>query len=163
MVKGRTAEYTGWPRVKFIYHSGVVVTGLGMRNIIKRRVYILLASIITLLVLSPVGYMFIQTQYEDENGEPNPIEAFFWTVATITTMGAPEDVSLSSPEGMIYTIVVVFFGIALFFIGFPFFIIGPWLEEQVKKATTPEHIPLPEEDQVVLQALRNVAASLNLV
>lgn len=150
MPEGGVKENTGWPRVKFIYHSAVVVTGLGMRNIIKRRVYILLASVITLLVLSPVGYMFIQTQYEEPNGKANPIEAFFWTVATITTMGAPEEASLSSPEGMIYTIVVVFFGIALFFIGFPFFIIGPWLEEQVKKATTPEHIPLPEEDHVIV-------------
>lgn len=121
-----------------------------MHGIIMRRVKLLLASVIALLVLSPVGYMFIQMEYEEDNGDPDPVEAFFWTVATITTMGAPDGVDLESDPGMIYTIIVVFSGIAIFFIGFPFFIIGPWLEEQVKKATMPERIPLPEADHVII-------------
>jgi voltage-gated potassium channel len=102
-------------------------------NIIKRRVIILIASIITLLVLSPLGYMLIRNTFDGK--ETSFIEAFFWTVATITTMGAPSDLVLTSEIGRVYTVIVVFSGIALFFIGFPFFIIGPWLEEQVKKAT----------------------------
>lgn len=121
-----------------------------MHDIVKRRVYILLASVITLLVVSPIGYMIIQVEFEPENGEPDPVEAFFWSVATITTMGAPDDIALESDVGMVYTIIVVFSGIAILFLGFPFFIVGPWLEEQVKKATRPEQIPLPEEDHVVV-------------
>ena len=116
-------------------------------NIIRRRVIILIEAIIALLVLSPLGYMIIKMS---QGQETNFIEAFFWTVATITTMGAPSELVLASEIGRIYTIVVVFSGIALFFIGFPFFIIGPWLEEQVKKATSPERIPLPEKGHVIV-------------
>jgi voltage-gated potassium channel len=117
-------------------------------NILKRRVAVLIVAIITLLVLSPIGYMIIRTTVEDES--TSFIEAFFWSVATITTMGAPNDLVLTSELGSLYTVIVVFSGIAIFFIGFPFFIIGPWLEEQVKKATSPERIPLPEKDHVIV-------------
>jgi voltage-gated potassium channel len=117
-------------------------------NIIRRRVAVLVISVISLLILSPIGYIVIKTMIEGE--QASFIEAFFWTVATITTMGAPESVALESEVGMVYTVVVVFTGIALFFIGFPFFIIGPWLEEQVKKATAPEIIPLPEKNHVIV-------------
>jgi Trk K+ transport system NAD-binding subunit len=65
-------------------------------------------------------------------------------------MGAPVDLVLTSEPGKVYTVIVVFSGIAIFFIGFPFFIIGPWLEEQVKKATSPERIPIPEKDHVIV-------------
>ncbi|UCE73151.1 MAG: potassium channel protein [Methanomassiliicoccales archaeon] len=127
-----------------------MVSGLGMQdNIIRRRVAVLIASVIALLVLSPIGYMIINRIYE-EGKEASFIDAFFWTVATITTMGAPGDLVLTSDVGRVYTVIVVFSGIALFFIGFPFFIIGPWLEEQVKKATSPERIPLPDEDHVIV-------------
>ncbi|UCF08451.1 MAG: potassium channel protein [Thermoplasmata archaeon] len=136
------------PGIKLKYLPVVVVTGNGMHTIIKRRVYILLASVLLLLVLSPFGYMLIKINIEE--GDPSIIDALFWTVATITTMGAPESLHLTSDFGKVYTVVVVFLGLAIFFIGFPFFIIGPWLEEQVKKATTPEHIPLPEEDHVIV-------------
>ncbi len=117
-------------------------------NIIKRRVTILIGSVITLLVLSPIGHMIIRTAIE---GKPTSfIDAFFWTAATITTMGAPSTVALTSEVGQIYTVIVVFSGIGIFFIGFPFFIIGPWLEEQVKKATSPVRIPLPDKDHVIV-------------
>lgn len=116
-------------------------------NIIKRRVFALIASVVALLILSPIGYIIIKMS---QGKEATLIEAFFWTVATISTMGAPGELVLTSDIGRIYTIVVVFSGIALFFIGFPFFIIGPWLEEQVKKATSPEIIPLPEEKHVIV-------------
>lgn len=118
-------------------------------NIIRRRVNTLIASIITLLVLSPIGYMLIKIFFENGK-DPSFIDGFFWTVATITTMGAPSEVALTSDPGKVYTVIVVFSGIALFFIGFPFFIIGPWLEEQVKKATSPERIPLPEKNHVIV-------------
>jgi voltage-gated potassium channel len=112
-------------------------------NILRRRAAVLLISIIALLVLSPLGYMII-------NKEASFIDALFWTVATITTMGAPQNLVLGSEVGKVYTVIVVFSGIAIFFIGFPFFIIGPWLEEQVKKATSPERIPLPEKNHVIV-------------
>lgn len=117
-------------------------------NILKRRAAVLIGSVITLLVLSPIGYMIIRTMIEDE--EASFLEAFFWTVATVTTMGAPDSVALTSEVGRVYTVIVVFSGLAIFFIGFPFFIIGPWLEEQVKKATSPERIPLPEKNHVIV-------------
>ncbi|UCE37970.1 MAG: NAD-binding protein [Thermoplasmata archaeon] len=117
-------------------------------NILKRRVAVLIVAIIALLVLSPIGYMIIRGTVEDKPA--SFIEAFFWTVATITTMGAPSELVLASEVGRVYTVIVVFSGIAIFFIGFPFFIIGPWLEEQVKKATSPERIPLPEKDHVIV-------------
>jgi voltage-gated potassium channel len=117
-------------------------------NILKRRAAVLIVAIIALLVLSPIGYMIIRAIVEDKSA--SFIEAFFWTVATITTMGAPSELVLTSELGRVYTIIVVFSGIAIFFIGFPFFIIGPWLEEQVKKATSPELIPLPEKDHVIV-------------
>lgn len=127
-----------------------MVTGLGMQdNILKRRAAVLIVAIIALLVLSPIGYMIIRATVE-EGGPASFIEAFFWTVATITTMGAPTDLVLTSELGRVYSVIVVFSGIAIFFIGFPFFIIGPWLEEQVKKATSPERIPLPEKDHVIV-------------
>ncbi len=117
-------------------------------NILRRRAAVLIISIIALLVLSPIGYMIITWVFEGK--EASIIDGFFWTVATITTMGAPESVALTSDVGKVYTVIVVFSGIAIFFIGFPFFIIGPWLEEQVKKATSPERIPIPEKDHVIV-------------
>jgi Trk K+ transport system NAD-binding subunit len=117
-------------------------------NIIKRRGIILAISVIALLFLSPLGYMIITQLFEKE--AKSFLDGFFWTVATVSTMGAPEALTLESEVGKLYTVIVVFSGIAIFFIGFPFFIIGPWLEEQVKKATTPEAIPLPEKDHVII-------------
>jgi Trk K+ transport system NAD-binding subunit len=117
-------------------------------NILRRRAAVLIISIIALLVLSPLGYMIITRVFEGE--EASFLDGFFWTVATITTMGAPVDLVLTSEAGMVYTVIVVFSGIAIFFIGFPFFIIGPWLEEQVKKATSPERIPIPEKNHVIV-------------
>ncbi len=117
-------------------------------NIIKRRVTILAISVIALLFLSPIGYMAIDRYIE--GGNASFIDAFFWTVATITTMGAPEALGLQTDLGKLYTVIIVFSGIAIFFIGVPFFIIGPWLEEQVKKATSPDAIPLPERDHVIV-------------
>ena len=116
-------------------------------NILRRRAAVLIISIIALLVLSPIGYMIIRTM---EDKSASFLDGFFWTVATITTMGAPVDLVLTSDPGKVYTVIVVFSGIAIFFIGFPFFIIGPWLEEQVKKATSPERIPIPEKDHVIV-------------
>jgi len=117
-------------------------------NILRRRAAVLLGSVIALLILSPIGYMIIRTTIEDKTA--TFIDGFFWTVATITTMGAPGSVALESDPGKVYTVIVVFSGIAIFFIGFPFFIIGPWLEEQVKKATSPERIRLPEKNHVIV-------------
>ncbi len=117
-------------------------------NILRRRAAVLIISIIALLVLSPIGYMIIRTTIEKESA--SFLDGFFWTVATITTMGAPVDLVLTSEAGKVYTVIVVFSGIAIFFIGFPFFIIGPWLEEQVKKATSPERIPMPEKNHVIV-------------
>lgn len=117
-------------------------------NILRRRAAVLIISIIALLVLSPLGYMIITRVFED--WEASFLDGFFWTVATITTMGAPPNLILGSEVGKVYTVIVVFSGIAIFFIGFPFFIIGPWLEEQVKKATSPERIPLPEKNHVIV-------------
>lgn len=117
-------------------------------NIIKRRGMILAISVIALLVLSPLGYMIITRLFE--NSAKSFLDGFFWTVATVSTMGAPEALTLEHEVGKLYTVIVVFSGIAIFFIGFPFFIIGPWLEEQVKKATSPGSIPLPEKDHVIV-------------
>jgi Trk K+ transport system NAD-binding subunit len=117
-------------------------------NIIKRRGTILAISVIALLVLSPLFYMIITQLFEDT--AKSFLDGFFWTVATVSTMGAPEALTLESDVGKLYTVIIVFIGIAIFFIGFPFFIIGPWLEEQVKKATSPEHIPLPEKNHVIV-------------
>ncbi len=117
-------------------------------NILRRRAAVLIISIIALLVLSPIGYILIRTTIEDKSA--SFLDGFFWTVATITTMGAPGNLVLTSDPGKVYTVIVVFSGIAIFFIGFPFFIIGPWLEEQVKKATSPERIPMPEKDHVIV-------------
>jgi voltage-gated potassium channel len=118
-------------------------------NVIRRRVSVLIVSILALLFVSPIGYMIITWAFE-EGKQASFIDAFFWTVATITTMGAPSNLVLTSDPGKVYTVIIVFSGIAIFFIGVPFFIIGPWLEEQVKKATKPEVIPLPDKNHVIV-------------
>jgi voltage-gated potassium channel len=117
-------------------------------NTIRRRVSVLVVSVIALLFLSPIGYMVITRMFEES--AKSFLDGFFWTVATVSTMGAPEALTLESDVGIVYTVIIVFSGIAIFFIGFPFFIIGPWLEEQVKKATSPERIPLPEKNHVII-------------
>ncbi len=79
-----------------------------MEKGIQRRIVIALASILSLLVLAPFGYMLIE--------DMSYTEAFYMTVITVFTVGFREVEPLST-AGMYFTILVIFVGVfAIFFI-----------------------------------------------
>lgn len=117
-------------------------------QLIRKRVIVFVVAMVILVVASTIGYIFIKKFYEDEDA--SFIDAIYWTIATITTMGATlPEVRFTTDIGKVYTVVVVLLGIFIIFTSIPL-IVAPWLELQVKKVTSPESVPLPEENHVII-------------
>lgn len=93
-----------------------------------------------LLVGSMVGFIILKTS---EGGSPTVIEAFAWTMITLSTLGyySPA-ITLSSPTGQLFTSIIVIMGISVVFIGTPLMLV-PWIERKVSHALKRRFVPVP--------------------
>jgi voltage-gated potassium channel len=93
------------------------------------------------------GFYYIKTNMGETT---NIIDAFTWTVVTLTTLGSyTADTALSTSIGKLFTSVFVILGISVFFIGAPLIII-PWVEKKVTNVLKPKPIPIPDKDHVII-------------
>ena len=101
-----------------------------------------------------------------EGASSNIIDAFSWTIVTLTTLGEyGTDTLLESDLGKLFTSIIVILGITVFFIGAPLVMV-PWLEKRVKSLLKPKPLPLPIENHVVIcgynELIEEVIDSLKL-
>ncbi len=109
------------------------------------------------------GFYYIRMM---EGIEPNLINAFSWTIMTLSTLGSyNSDILLDSSMGKLFTSVMVILGISVFFIGAPLVLV-PWLEKKVKSVLKPKPLPLPQENHVIIcgynELIEEVIDSLKL-
>jgi len=110
-----------------------------MARIITRVTGLLLIFLL-LLLASMIGFYYIKIQ---EGGDPTLIDAFSWTMITLSTLGSYSSaLSLESDLGYLFTSVVVILGISVVFIGMPFILV-PWIEKKVGRALKHKLIPIP--------------------
>ena len=94
-----------------------------------------------------VGFYYLKMM---EGGSPNVIDAFSWTITTLTTLGAySSDMMLDSSLGKLFTSLIVILGISVFFVGAPLVIV-PWVERKVKSILQPKPLPLPVENHIII-------------
>ncbi len=94
-----------------------------------------------------VGFYYLKIM---EGGSPNIIDAFSWTITTLTTLGAyNSDTILDSSLGKLFTSLIVILGISVFFVGAPLVMV-PWVERKVKSILKPKPLPLPTENHVII-------------
>lgn len=109
------------------------------------------------------GFYYIKMM---EGVRPTIIDAFSWTVVTLSTLGSySTNTALDSSLGQLFTSVMVILGITVFFIGAPLVLV-PWFERQVKSMLKPKPLPLPQENHVIIcgynELIEEVIDSLKL-
>ncbi|MBU0496392.1 MAG: hypothetical protein KKC68_05100 [Candidatus Thermoplasmatota archaeon] len=114
---------------------------------LRGRLTIFIIAIFLVVIIGMIGFYILKAE---EGGTPNVIDAFSWTITTLSTLGAySSDTSLNTSIGKLFTSCVVLFGASVFFIGTPL-IIAPWLEKKVSRAFKPKPLPIPEKGHVVI-------------
>ncbi|MFW6375951.1 MAG: potassium channel family protein [Thermoplasmatota archaeon] len=114
---------------------------------LKNRFALLILGIIGVVLAGNIGYIIVKTS---EGANPTIVDAFYWTLATLTTLGAyPGNVEFTSVNGKILTMMMVLSGVFTLFIGLQI-AIGPWIEETMKRALKTKSEPLPEEKHVIV-------------
>ena len=86
----------------------------------------------------------------------------YWVLTTMTTLGFG-DIIFTTDTGRIFTLVVLFFGITLIFIGLPYmfisFVMGPWIEEAIKNRI-PRKVPKNMKGHVIICGVDPIALTL---
>lgn len=114
---------------------------------LKNRFALLILGIIGVVLAGNIGYIVVKTS---EGANPTIVDAFYWTLATLTTLGAyPGNVEFTSTNGKILTMLMVLSGVVTLFIGLQI-AIGPWIEETMKKALKKKSEPLPDKKHVIV-------------
>ena len=116
--------------------------------------YILL-FLMMVLVYSYIA-MFIKLNYEGES--LSIIECIYFVTCTMTTVGYG-DVVMTSPVGMIFSIVVSLSGVVLFFaLLFPF-VVMPWIDKQMRGGL-PTMAPKKLENHIIICGYNTMVESL---
>lgn len=114
---------------------------------LRRRLTMFLIALFLVIIIGMIGFFVLKT---DEGGAPTLIDAFAWTIMTLSTLGSYTiDTTLTTYYGKLFTSIVVVMGISVFFIGTPL-LIAPWLEKKVAGAIKQRPLPVPEKDHVVI-------------
>lgn len=94
-----------------------------------------------------MGYLSLQW---NAGQEPTLIDAFSWTIITMTTLGAYSTANaLNNSMGQFFTSIVVLLGISVFFFGAPLVFI-PWMEKKISQFFQPRPIPIPTQGHVII-------------
>lgn len=96
-------------------------------------------------------------KYEGQDQNINPITAFYWVVSTITTLGYG-DIVFHSPLGRLFTILVVFSGLAILWAVVIPIVITPRLEKMVK--ASPTSAPEKISDHIIISGYNPLVETL---
>ncbi len=100
--------------------------------------------------------MFIKLNYEGES--LSLIECAYFVICTMTTVGYG-DVVMTSPVGMIFSVVVSLSGVVLFFaLLFPF-VVMPWIDKQMRGGL-PTMAPKKLENHIIICGYNTMVESL---
>ncbi len=100
--------------------------------------------------------MFIKLNYEGES--LSIIECIYFVTCTMTTVGYG-DVVMTSPVGMIFSVVVSLSGVVLFFaLLFPF-VVMPWIDKQMRGGL-PTMAPKKLENHIIICGYNTMVESL---
>jgi voltage-gated potassium channel len=86
-------------------------------------------------------------KYEGQSQNINPITAFYWVITTITTLGYG-DIVFHSPIGHLFSIVVVFSGLAILWAVIIPLGITPRLDKIIK--ASPSSAPEKMTDHIII-------------
>jgi voltage-gated potassium channel len=100
----------------------------------------LLFSVLLILALYSTIFLLLM-KYEGQSQNTNPITAFYWVAATITTLGYG-DIVFHSPAGQLFSVIVVFSGLAILWAVVIPLGITPRLDKMIKASpsSAPEKI-----------------------
>jgi voltage-gated potassium channel len=141
----------------FRYRADHTPRGLAHQN---ARIIVRYAGVLFLLV-TIFAALFLVIMSEVEGRSYRWIDAYYWTLTVMTTLGLG-DIAFESPLGRFFTIVVLLSGITLFFVLFPvaFIRFGPWLDAYLRmrapravSARTTGHVVLTAYDEMIGPAL----------
>ncbi len=96
-------------------------------------------------------------EYEGQSQNVNPVTAFYWVVATITTLGYG-DIVFHSPLGHLFSIIVVFSGLAFLWAVVIPLVITPRLETIIK--ASPSSAPERMADHIIISGYNPMVETL---
>ncbi len=116
---------------------------------IVRRVQIFSLTIISIALFSTLGYIIIKFFVEDQR--TTLVEAFYWTIVTLSTLGAYGNgaIAFESEIGLAFTTIVVIIGLGVVFLGTAN-VIGPWMEDRIRVASLPPEVSVPKGGHVII-------------
>ncbi len=115
---------------------------------IKTRIVLLGLAAMLIATFSSFGYYLIKKLVEDQ--VVGPMDAIYWTIVTLTTLGAyPGNIALTSVMGKLFTVGIVLTGVLLIFVGVPL-TAAPWLERRLRDFLEPKLAPIPGGKHVIL-------------
>ena len=118
---------------------------------LRNRLTIFFLMIISTLLIGSIGYVYIKTVME--GGSPTIIDALYWTVITISTLGySNSGINLTSQAGELFSIFMVITGVFIIFVGIEIGV-GPWFEEKMKKVVEKKGPAIPEKRHVIVAGL----------
>jgi len=114
---------------------------------LRGRFTLFLSAIILVIITGMMGYLSLQW---NAGQDPTFIDAFSWTIITMTTLGAYNTATaLNNSIGQLFTSLVVLLGISVFFFGAPLIFI-PWMEKKISQLFQPRPISLPTQGHVII-------------
>ncbi len=118
---------------------------------LRNRITIFFLMIISTLLIGAIGYVHIKTSIE--GGSPTVIDALYWTVVTISTLGYSNNgIYLTSQAGELFSIFMIGMGVFIIFVGIEIGI-GPWFEMKMKRIVEKRSPPVPERGHVIVAGL----------
>ncbi len=116
----------------------------------------LLFSVLAVLVFYSIVFMLLM-KYEGQSQNINPITAFYWVITTITTLGYG-DIVFHSPIGHLFSIVVVFSGLAILWAVIIPLGITPRLDKIIK--ASPSSAPEKMTDHIIISGYNPIVETL---
>lgn len=117
----------------------------------------LLFSVLSVLVFYSIIFMLLM-KYEGQSQNINPITAFYWVISTITTLGYG-DIVFHSTIGHIFSIIVVFSGLAILWAVVIPLGITPRLDKMIK-AVSPSSAPEKMTGHIIISGYNPTVETL---
>ena len=104
--------------------------------------------LLSLFLFSIFGFIIIKSSVEGQ--DVTVIDAVYWTVITLATLGYyPPGIGLTSTTGMIFTTVIVLSGVVTIFVGVPS-VVAPWLDKELSRIGRREKKAVPEGGHIIV-------------
>lgn len=123
----------------------------------KRRVLTLSTLIFCVFLMGAIGWVLIRWH---EGRAVSLVDAIYWTVVTMTTLGAyPDGMALHSDLGKLFASLLVTLGIVIVFIGLPL-TLTPWLEERMRSVIALKHVQIPETRHIIICGYNDIGKEI---